>query len=258
MSTFLYRGHEIFYSNEGTGEPLVFIHGMGGNSINWLNQRMNFKRYYQVIAIDLPGHGKSEAAADLSYSDYHQVLYQLLKEHLQLEDVVICGISMGGRVALDFVHYYPEMVKAVVLADTFAGMEESDTARRKEIFDLIYEEDGGKKWVARVVEEMGFDPNSSIAKGFHKGILQNQLDFIYRLFIQTLGYDQRPFLASIRKPTLIIHGERDRFIPFSAAEELHHAIQGSRLVTIPDSGHLPNVEQSKVFNQELQYFLDLI
>lgn len=255
MPAFTYQGFDIHYTLEGEGRPLVFVHGLGGNSINWLYQRNYFKKQYQVLAIDLPGHGKSGGGDILTFHDYHVLLHQLLMEELQLEEVLLCGISMGGRVCLDFAARYPDQVSKVVVADTFVGLDEEEKRRRKAIFDLIFEPNGPELWVNKVIDEMGLDPQGAIAKGFHKGILDNQLDFMYKLFTSLLEYDQRNLLSSISAPALILHGERDRFIPLACSQDIHRRLMDAELIVIPDCGHLPNVEQPKLFNEVVERFL---
>lgn len=251
MATFSYKGYSIHYTCEGEGKPIVFIHGLGGNSINWLYQRNHFKQHYQVIAIDLPGHGKSEGREELNFFDYQAVLSELLMVELELDDLLVCGISMGGKVALDFASRHPETVIGLMLADTFAGLDEEEKKRRKATWDLIYQPNGVDRWVERVIDEMGLDPQGAIAKGFQKGILSNQLDFMYKLFAQLLEYDQRDQLQVIKVPVFVLHGERDRFIARSCAEEIYQGLVNSELHIVADCGHLPNVEQPKVFNELL-------
>lgn len=251
MATFSYKGFSIHYTCEGEGKPIVFIHGLGGNSINWLYQRNQFKQHYQVIAIDLPGHGKSEGREELGFSDYQAILHELLLVELDLKDLLVCGISMGGKVALDFASRHSEALSGLIVADTFAGLDEEEKKRRKETWDLIYEPNGVDRWVERVIDEMGLDPQGAIAKGFQKGILNNKLDFMYKLFTQLLDYDQRDQLQVIQAPALVIHGERDRFIVRACAEDIHQGLVKSELHIVPDCGHLPNVEQPKMFNELL-------
>ncbi|MBO8170445.1 MAG: alpha/beta hydrolase [Bacillaceae bacterium] len=255
MAYFTYQEKPIHYTLEGEGPALMFIHGLGGNAINWLNQRNLFKKGYQVITPDLPGHGKSKESADIPFEDYHLVLKTLL-DQLGIDSVTLCGISMGGRVAIDFAYYHPERVRGLVLADTFAGLEETEIEKGREIFALLNDEDGIDKWINRVIEAMGIDPDSMIARGFHKGMEQNNIPFIQDLFYRLQSYDQRDKLASIEVPALILHGERDRFIPYSSAEELHRKLPDGELHVIPESGHLPHVEKPKQFNEILQNFLD--
>ncbi|MEW9669537.1 alpha/beta fold hydrolase [Ammoniphilus sp. 3BR4] len=259
MATYSYQGFQIHYTQEGEGQTIVFLHGLGGNSINWLYQRNHFKKEYQCLAVDMPGHGKSEGGEELDFYDYQAVLKELLLDQLQLDQILLCGVSMGGRVALDFAARYPDAVSGLVVADSFAGLDEEEKKRRKDIFDLIYDPNGGvERWVNTVIEQMGLDPQGAIARGFHKGILDNQLDFMYNLFTMLLDYDQRNLLTSISAPALIIHGERDRFIPYECSQDIHHRLIDSELVVIPDCGHLPNVEQPKAFNALLEGFAEKV
>lgn len=254
MTTMLYQGYEIFYTSEGQGAPILFLHGLGGSSINWLYQRNFFKQNYQVISIDLPGHGKSEGREELTYFDYHKILKQLIVDELFVKDFLICGISMGGRVAIDFTYHHQHLVKGLVAADTFVGLDQPMREHRKAIYDLLKQPNGEQIWIKRVIEEMGLDPNGSIARGLERGTLSQNLDFIYQLFVELLEYDQRDMLPAITVPTLILHGERDRFIDRATSEEIHEGLANSELVIIPNCGHLPNVEQPKIFNEIVMEF----
>jgi sigma-B regulation protein RsbQ len=256
MSMFSYKEDAIHYQAEGDGPGLVFLHGLGGSSINWLNQRNYFKSRFKVISVDLPGHGKSTAEGPVTFTDYQQIVKHLVSDILQLDAVFLCGVSMGGRVALDFAAHHPELTAGLVAADTFAGLDEDEQQHRKEVFNLLDEPNGEEKWVQRVIDEMGLDPDGPVAKGFNRGILGNQLDFIRGLFLQLVELDQREQLSTIKAPVLLLHGERDRFVPRSSAEDLHRRLPQSTLKIIPDCGHLPNVEQPKVFNQLVEEFVD--
>jgi pimeloyl-ACP methyl ester carboxylesterase len=247
----------IHYLSEGEGLPLVFLHGLGGNASNWLYQRNYFKNRYQVISVDLPGHGKSLDLVECPFSHYQEEVLHVLDER-GISAAVICGISMGGKVALDFACHHPDRVQGLVLSDTFAALDEKTERERKALFDLLQTPSELENWLERVVLEMGFDPGSPLAKGFEKGMENINRSFIHQLFIQLLNYDQRQLLASIQVPTLIFHGEKDDFIPFSCAQEFCEKIKNARMMVIPDSGHLPNVEKPKIFNEYLEKFLENI
>jgi len=255
MATFDYQGYTIHYTIEGEGKTIVFLHGLGGSSMNWIYQRNHFKSTHQVIAIDFPGHGKSEGANDLTFFDYHNILKGLLLEELGLEEMILCGLSMGGKAAIDFASRYPNSVSGLVVADTFASLEGENRKKRQETWDLVHQPDGVDLWMKNVIEQMGLDPEGAIAKGFHKGIESFSVEFLYDLFMQLIDYDQRDQLDVIEVPSLVIHGEKDDFAPRSCAEEIHQGLAQSELVIIPNSGHLPNVEQPQVFNEWLAKFV---
>ena len=255
VATFNYQGFTIHYTIEGEGKTIVLLHGLGGSSMNWIYQRNSLKADYQVISVDLPGHGKSEGADDLTFFDYHQLLRELLLEELGLRDLVLCGLSMGGKAAIDFSCRYPEAVRGLVVADTFASMQKEDKKKRKELWDLVHQPGGVDLWLERVIQQMGLDPDGSIAKGFRKGIETQSPVFLYGLFTQLMDYDQDDQLEVIQVPSMVLHGEHDEFAPRSCAEELHRGLANSELCIVPDCGHLPNVEQPQVFNELLAKFM---
>jgi sigma-B regulation protein RsbQ len=236
---------------------LVFLHGLGGNASNWLYQQNYFRNKYQVIAIDLPGHGKAADWADCPFEDYQEAVLNELDER-EIHTAVVCGISMGGKVALDFAYHHPDRVQGLVLADTFAALDEQTQKERKALFDLLLEPSALPHWFERVVLEMGLTPGSPLAKGFQKGMETINHPFIHRLFNELLVYDQRSQLAGVQAPTLVFHGEKDHFIPLACAQEFCDHIMKAKMVVVPESGHLPNVEKPKIFNEYLEKFLENI
>ena len=255
MATFDYQGYTIHYTIEGEGKTIVFLHGLGGSSMNWIYQRNHFKATHQVIAVDLPGHGKSEGANDLTFFDYHKLLRELLLEELDIQEMILCGLSMGGKAAIDFASRYPDAVRGLVVADTFASLEGEDRKKRQATWDLVHQPDGVDLWMKSVIEQMGLDPEGAIAKGFNKGIESFSVSFLYELFMQLIDYDQRDQLDVIEVPSMVIHGEKDEFAPKSSAEEIHQGLANSELYIVPDCGHLPNVEKPQVFNELLTKFI---
>lgn len=255
MAEFSYNNDLIHYTDEGEGSELVFIHGLGGNSMNWLYQRQFFKKNYRVLALDLPGHGRSKDAQGILFEEFHFLIRHWLQEHLGIDDAIVCGISMGGRVAIDLASYHREMVRGLILADTFAYLDDEAAETRRRIFSLLDKENGVDRWIEEVIDVMGIDPESTIAKGFHKGMRENDVAYIHRLFLKLQEYDQRDRLGNIDAPTLVLHGERDRFIPLDSGRELARSIPRARLQLVANSGHLPHVEQPRTFNEYVEAFL---
>lgn len=255
MATFLYNQQPIHYANEGDGPALLLIHGLGGNANNWLYQRNYFKKQFQVITVDLPGHGKSGGKTEIPFQEYHQVVYKLVTEELNLSSFMACGISMGGKVAMNLGYYYKDQVKGLILADTFARIDEETGAKRKALFSLLEEEDGVDRWITGVIQEMGIRPDSTVGRSFHQGMKANDTSFINRLFVESQKQDQVELLPGISAPALIIEGERDRFIPQDAAQTMLDGLEDAQLYIVPDSGHLPHVEQPQIFNEKVGEFL---
>ena len=111
----------------GEGPLLVFLHGIGGNRLNWQFQLPAFADDFTVVAWDARGYGLSEDyEGDLDFSDFSHDLARLL-DQFGAEKAHLCGLSMGGRIAQDFYALYPQRVATLVLCDTFAGDDTSDS-----------------------------------------------------------------------------------------------------------------------------------
>lgn len=254
MSELVYRGNRVFYVSEGSGQTIVFIHGLGGNTNNWLYQRMEFKKTFHVLTLDLPGHGRSKEARSVPFNEYSAIIKQLM-DQLGLPDVIVCGISMGGKVALQFAKDYPDAARGLVLANTFACLDEEARENQKHLYRLIKQPDGVDNWMKNMIGQMGLDPHSRLAKAFDAGIKENDLEFIYELAMELQEIDQCGDLKSIHSPALILHGVRDQFVPLRYAIGLQEGLPNATLKVIENSGHLPNVEQPRAFNDALKHFL---
>ena len=133
MATKLIRGINTGYEDAGEGVPLVLIHGHPFNRSMWRDQVAEFGRRCRVVAPDLRGFGESGAVEDkTTLEEFARDIAALLDE-LVLDDVVLCGLSMGGQIALEFYRLFPRRVRALVLADTFATLD--DDARRQARYD---------------------------------------------------------------------------------------------------------------------------
>ncbi|RKD21858.1 hypothetical protein BEP19_14740 [Ammoniphilus oxalaticus] len=254
MASFIYDGFEIHYTIEGEGKTIVFLHGLGGGSLNWVYQRNQFKQDYQLIAVDLPGHGKSEGGDEIPFYNYQDLLKTLLIDELRVDEIILCGLSMGGKVAIDFASRYPDTVAGLFIASTFADMNSAEKRKRKEIWDMIHQPGGADRWLETVISQMGLDPQGPIAKGFSKALESASLDFMYNTFTEFLDYEQTDQLDIIDVPAIIIHGDRDDFVPQSCANELFERLVNSELEILTDCGHLPNVEKPQEFNALLDHF----
>lgn len=112
----------LFYEVKGEGEPIIFIHGIGGSHHSFHPQIEVFSRNFKTIAIDLRGHGQSKSAFTLKYMDIHCQSILDLMEHLKIEEATFVGLSYGGIVTQEFATRYSEKVTRMVLIDTYANL----------------------------------------------------------------------------------------------------------------------------------------
>ncbi|MFY0163681.1 alpha/beta hydrolase [Bacillus anthracis] len=251
---FEYKNRKVFYNIEGSGPVILFLHGLGGNANNWLYQRQYFKEKWTVISLDLPGHGKSEGL-EINFKEYVNVLYKLCK-YLKLQKVVICGLSKGARVGIDFAIQYPDFVSSLIIVNAFPYLEPEDRKKRLEVYDLLSLHDNGKKWADTLLEEMGVASNEVIVRGFYQSLQSINPVHIQRLFAELVDYDQRPLLLNISCSTLIIRGENDDFVPEKYVREFERRLKNTTFIEFKNSGHLPYLEQPSSFNMTVEKFLN--
>jgi len=119
---FKVKDKKIFYDirDSGKSQALVFIHGSGGSSYTWKNQ-LNLAIDYDLIALDLPSHDKSDTFSDLSLDLYVDVVHLLIKS-LNYENIILCGHSLGGAIVQQYYFTYPKEVSGLILFNTGARL----------------------------------------------------------------------------------------------------------------------------------------
>ncbi|EOP12781.1 hypothetical protein KQ3_03057 [Bacillus cereus B5-2] len=251
---FEYKNRKISYNIEGSGPVILLLHGLGGNTNNWLYQRQYFKENWTVISLDLPGHGKSEGL-EFPFKEYANVLYELCC-YLKLQKVVICGLSKGARTGIDFAIQYPGFVSSLIVVNAFPYLEPEDRKKRLEVYDLLSLHDNGKTWADTLLKAMGVANNEVIVRGFYQSLQSINPVHIQRLFAELVDYDQRPFLSNISCPALIIRGRNDDFVPEKYVREFEKHLKNTTYIEFKNSGHLPYLEQPIRFNMTVERFLN--
>lgn len=261
MSKTRVRGIEMAYDVEGSGPPVLLLHGYPFNRSMWREQVLALRESFRVITPDLRGLGESEAAGDEPAPMIEMARdVDALLDHLQVDRVVLGGLSMGGYVALAFVRRFPLRVRALVLADTRAQAD-TDEAR------------ASREEQARKILEQGM---SAIAEDFLKKVLApetltgrpEERERVREMILSTkpegaaaalrgmaARSDQTSFLPNILAPTLVLVGSEDKLATPEDAELMRREIRGSRLETIEGAGHLSNIERPAQFNSALSEFL---
>jgi 3-oxoadipate enol-lactonase len=261
MSKTRVRGIEMAYDVEGSGPPVLLLHGYPFNRSMWREQVEALRESFRVITPDLRGFGESESAGDEPAAMIEMARdVEALLDHLGVDRVVLGGLSMGGYVALAFVRRFPLRVRALLLADTRA---QADTDEGRQ----------AREEQARKILEHGM---SAIAEDFLKKVLapetlEEQPEVVARvrqMILKTrpegaaaalrgmaVRSDQIGFLPNILAPTLVLVGSEDKLATPEDAELMRREIRGSRLETIEGAGHLSNLERPIHFNRALLEFL---
>ncbi len=259
------NGIELYFEQEGSGEPLVFVPGLGGATPLWSLQTAHFKTTYRCLAFDNRGAGRSDKppgpyAMDLFASDLHELL-----DHLSIhEPINLVGASMGGIIAQAFAHAYPHRVKRLVLACT--GVPAGDPHYTPAPATILAKLRNPGQTMEEKVDtfiQIFYHPDF-VARHPELRTLYLNLDIepqpphAYAAQLAAC-FDPRPYydwLADIQVPTLVIHGREDQVWPLQNAETLLAGLgdRGHRCV-IEHSGHIVMQEQAEAFNQALVGFL---
>jgi pimeloyl-ACP methyl ester carboxylesterase len=273
-----FDGTRLYYCSEGTGVPLVACNGILCSVGYWVYFRPHFRRWCQVVCWDYRGHGKSALPADpsnVTVPCYAEDLKAVI-DGLDIPKAVLLGHSMGVQVILEFYKKYPERVAALVpICGTYGHP-----------FKTFY----GRAWLEKVYPSLlGFGQRHArglekavkpllptrlpfaIAKligaihwylcpkeimdDYFRHIAQMDFDFGIRALKAMGSHTAEDVVPSIRVPTLVIAGDRDRFTPVGIAEKMWRTIPGAELLIIPRGTHTALVEQPSLMNLRIEIFL---
>jgi 3-oxoadipate enol-lactonase len=248
------NGYEIGYEETGTGEaaPIVFLHGVGSDKSAWRPQLAHFGKSRRSVAFDYPGYGDSDPAPEgTTRDDYASAVISAMHE-LGIDRAHICGLSLGGVVAIAMHHADETRCASLILADTFAvhpqgeaiyerAMTASENLRAmaEARVDMLLAQPAAPRLRREVVETMaGIDPAA------------------YCIGAEAVWLaDQRERARQIRVPTLILVGDQDLITPPELSDELVRLIPNARVQVIEEAGHISNLEKPTEFNQALELFI---
>ena len=232
--------YRFWETRAGRGTPVILIHGLGGSADWWRRNIDAIASEHVAVAIDLVGFGRNRfflrrSSLPLAFADIAGLLGRWLEASFD-ERVHVVGNSMGGHVAIHLAAARPDLVRSLTLVDS-TGIP-FDVAPGQHLKNLI---------VPRGA--------LSFATILARDALRSGPTAITLAFARLLRDDARPLIRQIRVPALLLWGERDPLVPLAYAKQMNELIPGSRLVVVPDAGHIPMWENPEFFNRELLEFL---
>jgi pimeloyl-ACP methyl ester carboxylesterase len=255
-------GSRVSWSEAGgqSENVIVLVHGFPFNSAMWGPQLEDPPPHWRMIAPDLRGFGASEASsAPQTMDGYAQDLAALLN-HLGIHEAVLCGLSMGGYVVFAFLRRHLRMARGLVLCDTRAEGDSSETRETRKQLALRTRQQG----VGAVIDSMlprllgRSSYGTAVETRVRQMIESSQPESIVSaLRAMATRPDSTALLRHLGMlPTQVIVGADDVLTPVGEARLMARAIPGAFIETIPDAGHVPNLEQPRAFNGVLHRFLD--
>ena len=242
------QGARLYYEMHGRGEPLILLHNGLGCTKSFTKQLPEFSKRFRVIAYDRHGYGRSTHITSLKIGWLEQSLDELSSflDQIHLYRASLCGICVGGAIALLFAARNPSRVDRVVAAGTCCFGNEGISCRALKLYP--HPTDLPPDWLHELAHHHGKKYGKHLYEIFYQAILEEN-GYPFK------GYDLRPTLPQVKSHVLVIHGERDSIFELEQALTMHGCLDKADLRIIPDCGHLPNEEDPETFNQEVLNFL---
>jgi 2-succinyl-6-hydroxy-2,4-cyclohexadiene-1-carboxylate synthase len=261
------NGVSYEYEVTGSGDPLLLLHGFTGNMDMWRPFLPSWSRKFQVITVDLLGHGKTDSPREAERFQIEQAAHDLvcLLEQLGIERAHILGYSMGGRLAITLACLYPERVSSLLLENCTAGLEtqEERTERiaKDETLASFIEQHGVPAFVEKWENIPLFASQKQLPREVQEAIREQRLqNYAFGLAnsLRGMGTGKQPSwweaLKSLKMPVLLLSGEYDEKF-FRILSRMKKLIPNAKLVQISGAGHAIHVEQHEKFDTIVMGFL---
>ena len=232
-------------SGDGTRTPIIFLHGVGSNKNAWRPQLEHFAGERRAVAFDYPGYGESDPAPEgASRDDFATAILEAMRA-LEIPRAHVCGLSLGGVVAITMSTLEPDACASLILADSFAshpdgqGIYDRSVAASSDLralaegrVDVLLAQPANPAVRSEVIETMAAIDPAAYRTGAEAVWLARQ--------------EERA--AAIRCPTLVLCGADDRITPPALSTALSKLVPGAIYEPIERAGHLSNLERPEEFN----------
>jgi len=254
---------ELFYRHYGSGRPLIILHGLFGISDNWVSFARSIAGKYEVFIPDQRNHGQSPHDPTFNYFALCSDLHDFIVHH-KLEEPIILGHSMGGKVAMRFALENPEMVKAVILADISLRSYQ----RRYHHLDMIdamlsvdFTKTETRDDVERILEPKikDFSVRQFAMKNLYRRERSGQ--FAWRLNLEAINLGMDGIFEGVnskevfKKPALFIRGGNSDYVKYEDFDQIYRNFPKADIKTIEGAGHWIHTDKPDEFLKIVSEFL---
>ncbi len=230
--------------------PVILLHGAGGTSLTWPAEIRRLPGW-RVLAIDLPGHGRSPGIPQQNITAYMEQVAQFISE-LGCGQAVLIGHSMGGAIALSLALAYPGQVAALGLIASGAYLGVPD--------DLLeaFSTQLGQPEALNILQQRAFSPRTAPERVAQclRPLEETRYSVLYADWLACSQFDLRQEIGEINVPTWIAAGIDDQLTPLSYAHFLVNNLPDARLQLVASAGHMLLQEQPQVVSASLRHFMD--
>ena len=269
----LASGEAIAYFDEGNGEPIIFIHGLGSYAPAWKKNIEELRGSYRCIALDLPGYGKSSKGKYEASMTYYATIIRDFMTKLGLEQATLAGHSMGGQIAMTAALAFPEKIEKLVLVAP-AGLETFHKGERQWFREVLTPTavklttvDQIKTNIAWNFHDMPEDAEFMITDRIAMRDAEDFDAYCYIIPECVKGMVDEPvfdYLPQIEQPVIVFFGQQDNLIPNrflhggtteSIGQKGVEQLPNARLQMIDEAGHFVHYEKAGVVNEQIKMFL---
>lgn len=250
----------LYYESDGQGESIIFVTGFTANHLAWQNTIDAYRENYQTIVFDNRGIGQSDCP------DYPYTTEMMAKDTVELarglgiKSAHFIGASFGGCIVQTIAYQYPEMMKSMVLVntfDTFSMRGKLYADIRQELIQANVSPESILKFITMLCWSESYlsqpgKVEQLVERGFSSITLAGYKNQLHAM----MNFDSREWLDKIRVPCLVLAGRDDVLVPTSQSERLAKAIAGAEYYFFDNVGHVPQLEQPELFNQLAKKFIN--
>ncbi|MBA3512742.1 alpha/beta fold hydrolase [Sphingomonas sp.] len=236
----------------GGAVPILFLHGVGSDKSVWAPQLEHFGQSRRAIAFDYPGYGESDPAAPGTTRDDFAAAILVAMATLGIDRAHVCGLSLGGVIAIAIHHSAPERCESLILADSFAVHPDGQA-----IYDrsIAASEQMSELAAARTPVLLAAGASEALHQEVRETMARIDPD-AFRIGAEAVWLaDQRDRARSVGVPTLVLVGGDDSVTPPELSRDLAEMIDGAELQILPGAGHLSNIERPADFNRIVEEFV---
>jgi esterase len=253
---------KLYHKSYGTGDPVIILHGMFGLGDNWRTIARLMEAEYQCILVDLRNHGRSPHDDVMNYEVMADDILELMQD-LDLDDAVLLGHSMGGKVAMQFATAYPEMTEKLIVVDIAPKQYPSHHDKVIDAIEAIHPDSLKSRDEAETILREYLGQDESTVQFIMKNLSRKPEEgFEWKPNMPGIiaAYDQlmqditamHPYLG----PVIFIKGEHSNYITEEDMPMVHQLFPEASLVTIPAAGHWVHADNPVLFTQTILSFLN--
>ena len=251
------RGVRITWESHGSGDPVLFLHGLGGGLLDWEPQLPAFSSRYRVLRLDVRGHGSSDKPrGKYEVEEFTSDAIAVLRA-AGVERTHVIGLSMGGMIALQLAVDAPAMVRSLVLVNTGPEVKAENAAERFALWQrrLLTRFMSMEKFADILGGRLFPEPGQEAMRAeFHRRWAANDPAAYRQSYLALLRWSVADRIHAIRAPTLVVHAELD-YTTYERKERWAKKIPGARMATIQGGRHAVSMDHAAEFNALILEFL---